>query len=195
MGKRARTTTYRARFSRWQGLRLPALCVFFALGTLLGNVAAQLIGADKDLAAYLQEIISAGVSGAVSLFSVVAAYFRYPLIILLLGYCSFGIAAIPLLLAVQGFTLSFAAATLAVSLGRQGVLLALASFGLRSMVTTLCTLLLALWALEKAGGSTEKKDGLGGNIVALCFLVSTLGVILELTVVPKLFSFALAALK
>lgn len=195
MGKRTRTTAYRARFSQLQGLRLPALCVFFALGAVLGHVAAQLVGGDGELAAYLQEIAAMEAETSVSPMSVLAMYFRYPMLVLVLGYCSFGVAAIPLLLAVQGFTLSFAAASLSASLGRQGVLLALSSFGLRSIVTVFCTLLLALWAMEKAAGSSERKVGFGGNTVVLCVLILALGVILELTVVPKLFSLALAALK
>ena len=195
MGKRARTTAYRARFSEIRALRLPALCVLFALGAVFGHVTAQIVGGDSALATYLRGAASAETAATASIFSVLATYFRYPLLALLLGYCSFGAAAIALLLAVQGFTLSFAAASLAASLGRQGVFLALASFGLRSIITVVCTLLIALWVLEKASGSSEKKSGTGGNIIALCFLVLALGVILELTVVPKLFSLALAALK
>lgn len=197
MGKRARTTAYRARFSELRGLRLPALCVFFALGAVLGHVAAQLVGGDSELAAYLRSFASleAGAVASASTLQVLVAYFRYPLLALLLGYCSFGAAAIPLLLLVQGFSLSFAAASLAASLGRQGVVLALASFGLRSIITVVCTLLLALWVLEKAAGRSESKGKSSSvNMIGFCFLVLALGVILELTVVPKLFSLALAAL-
>lgn len=195
MGKRGRTTAYRAQFSELRALRLPALCVLFALGAVLGHVTAQIVGGDIVLATYLQDVALGETTVTVSILSVLVTYFRYPLLALLLGYCSFGAAAIALLLSVQGFTLSFAAASLSASLGRQGVLLAMASFGLRSIITVVCTLLISLWTLEKASGSSEKKTETGGNFIALSFMLLVLGVILELTVVPKLFSLALAALK
>lgn len=191
-----RTSGYRARFSDLRGLRLPLLCVFFAIGAILGHVLPQLLGGDNALASQLRGF-AAGADGAMSgsLLSVIVLYFRYPLLVLLFGYYSFGAVAIPLLLAMQGFTFAFSAASLSAALGRQGVVLALTAFGLRSILTVVCTLLLALFMLERTAGNSEGKTKTNGNIVALCFLLLAVGIILELTVVPRLFAPVLEMLK
>lgn len=196
MGKRTKTTAYRLRFSDLRGMRLPALCVFFALGAVLGHVTAQLLGGDSELAAQLRSyaLLEADESMSASLFSVAALYLRYPLLVLFLGFCSFGIGIIPLVLSVQGFTFSFAAALMGASLGWQGAVLALACFGLRSILTLASTLLLALWSMERSLGS-ERTQRSSGRIIILCFLLLAVGITLELTVVPKLFSLALSMLK
>lgn len=156
----------------------------------------QLLGGDNALASQLRGF-AAGADGAMSgsLLSVIVLYFRYPLLVLLFGYYSFGAVAIPLLLAMQGFTFAFSAASLSAALGRQGVVLALTAFGLRSILTVVCTLLLALFMLERTAGNSEGKTKTNGNIVALCFLLLAVGIILELTVVPRLFAPVLEMLK
>ena len=116
----------------------------------------------------------------------------------LLASCSFGAVAIPLVCAWQGFTLSFAVACFAGSLGQEGVLLSLAAFGLRSVVVLPCTLLVAQWAFDKtlcrlrgesAAGTAAQRWRLIG-----CFIVLILGAVLEMTVVPRLFTLALSRL-
>ena len=79
-----------------------------------------------------------------------AAYLREPAVIFLLGFCTFGAAVLPLVCLWQGFTLSFAVACFAASLGRDGVLLSLAAFGIRGVILIPCTLLTAQWAFDKA---------------------------------------------
>lgn len=197
MGKRMRTSGYHARFSDLRSLRLPLLCVFFAFGAILGHVLPQLIGGDSELASQLRSYAAVGADAelSVSLLSVVVLYLRYPLLVLLFGYYSFSAVAIPLLLAFQGFTLSFSVASLAAALGRQGVFLALAAFGLRSILTVVCSLLLALAMLERTNGNNEAKTKSSGNVIALCFLLLAVGIVLELTVMPKLFTLVLGMLK
>lgn len=124
-------------------------------------------------------------------------YFRYPLAVVLLGCSVFGGAAIPLLCAAQGFSLSFAACSFAAAVGGRGVLLALASFGVRALVTIPCTMMLGTLffplALCIARGGKLIADGARTRRAAVCFLLLSAGVILELTVVPYLFAAAVAA--
>ena len=197
MGKRVKISGYRARFSDFRGVQITILCVFFALGVVLGHVLAHVSGCDRELTSQLQDYVlleGFGITPA-NLLSVSKLYLSYPLAIVLLGYCSFGAAVIPFVLAAQGFTFSFSSAALAIAFGRKGVVLALAAFGLRSILLVVCTLLLGMFVLNAKTGTTEAKFTFRGNVVALCFFLLALGIVLELTVVPKLFSMALATLK
>ena len=197
MGKRVKISGYRARFSDFRGVQITILCVFFALGVVLGHVLAHVSGCDRELTSQLQSyvLLDGFAITPATLLSVSKLYLSYPLAIVLLGYCSFGAAVIPFVLAAQGFTFSFSSAALAIAFGRKGVVLALAAFGLRSILLVVCTLLLGMFVLNAKTGTTEAKFTFRGNVVALCFFLLALGIVLELTVVPKLFSMALATLK
>lgn len=197
MGKRVKISGYRARFSDFRGVQMTILCVFFALGAVLGHVLAHVSGCDRELTSQLQDYVlleGFGITPA-NLLSVSKLYLSYPLAIVLLGYCSFGAAVIPFVLTAQGFTFSFSSAALAIAFGRKGVVLALAAFGLRSILLVVCTLLLGMFVLNAKTGTTEAKFTFRGNVVALCLLLLAVGIVLELTVVPKLFALALATLK
>lgn len=198
MGKRVKINGYRGRFSDFQGVRMTILCVFFALGAVLGHVLAHVSGYDRELTSQLQSYVlleGFGITPA-TLLSVSKLYLSYPLAVVILGYCSFGAAVIPFVLAAQGFTFSYSTAALAIAFGRKGVVLALAAFGLRSILLVVSTLLLGMFVLNtKAAETSEAKFKFRGNVVALCFFLLALGIVLELTVVPKLFALALATLK
>lgn len=197
MGKRVKISGYRARFSDFRGVQMAILCVFFALGAVLGHVLAHISGCDRELTSQLQSYVlleGFGITPA-TLLSVSKLYLSYPLAVVIFGYCSFGAAVIPFVLAAQGFTFSFSSAALAIAFGRKGVVLALAAFGLRSILLVVCTLLLGMFVLNAKTGTTEAKFTFRGNVVALCFFLLALGIVLELTVVPKLFALALATIK
>ncbi len=175
--------------------RLLTLCAFFAVGIVCGQLARH--GAPGgELAEYLRSyagmVARDGVAQA-SLPRVAAAYLREPLIILLLGSCTFGAAAIPLVCAWQGFTLSFAVACFAESLGYDGVLLSLAAFGLRYAVVLPCTLMVAQWAFDKALRHLRGEPAPARQRWHLlaCFAVLLLGAVLEMAIVPQLFTLAL----
>lgn len=178
-----------------QGLRLLLLCGFFVIGAALGHIIAQINGNDTQLYESLVSFASRNPSTQVPSFGkVIAAYLRFPLLALLLGYCSFALFAIPALVLVQGLTLSLAASTLVVTLGISGLPLALATFGLRSFVTVASTLILSLLSFERALGRIgERKHPI--QIMSVCLFLLLLGITLELTVVPSLFSSALASLE
>lgn len=196
----ARKTAYRAKAHSLQVLQMPVLCAFFAAGALLAHAVAKLWSGGEDLALYLRTYAALSADGglaAASFWQAAVAYLRYPFFALLFGFCSFGVAAIPLLLLVQGFSLSFAASVLGAALGRSGVLLALAAFGVRGLVTVVVTLLLASWSLEriKGNGSGKQMPQRGAVQFGCCVLLLLIGIVLELTVVPKLILPALGAIQ
>lgn len=195
MKKRKTTREYRPSISDFRGLRLPALCVFFALGAVLGHITAHLLGGDSDLALLLQSVAATETDNimSTSALAVIGTYFRFPLAVLLLGQCTFAVVAIPLLLAAQGFIFSFSVATLVVSLGRRAVLLALVTLGLQGLVIIFVTLLLALGVLQR-GTNSDCREKIAGSPIFIGLSLLTAGVILELTAVPKLFSLALVRL-
>lgn len=182
-------------FSAPQGLRMLFLCGFFLLGAVIGHIAARFFGSDLQLSEALFDRSSWDATPPVpSVWQVFVAYFRFPLLALLLGYCTFSFSAVPLLIVLQGFSLSFATSALTLSLGPSGIPLVLASFGLRSLITIICTLILALRSLErgsKQGGGSHHNY----SVLCICLFLLILGIVLEITVMPSLFSSALARLQ
>lgn len=76
--------------------------------------------------------------------SAVVIYFRYPLLAFLLGFASIGVVLLPCVTVAYGFFLSFSVCCFTAAFGAGGVLLALAVFGLRCVVTLPCYFLLAV---------------------------------------------------
>ena len=197
-----RKVFHRAQASSSHPLRLLTLCAFFAVGIIAGQIMQYMVGVDgsTELATYLR-----GYAGMItqqealapsSALQVVIIYFRGPLLLFLLGFCTFGAVAIPLVCALQGFILSFAVACFSASLGYEGVLLSLAAFGLRGAVTLPCSLIIGQWAFDKTihrlrgepfAGSTAQRRRL-----AVCFFVLALGAVLEIILVPQLFLLVLS---
>ena len=178
-----------------RGLRLLFLCGFVVFGAVIGHIVTRLIGNEFELKQMLAALASQETaSAAPSLWKVFAVYFRFPLLAFLLGYCSFALAAVPILIAIQGFSLSFAASALVVSLGPAGIPLALSSFGLRSLITIVCTLFIGLWALSRVTGNNDKEQH-AMRLFGICFFLLLIGTILELTIMPALFSSALGGLQ
>lgn len=194
---RLRKVFHRAQASQPQIPRLLMLCAFFAAGIIFGQIAQTAV-ASSELAEYLRHyagwLAQDGMTG-VSFWQVVVSYLREPLAVLLFGFCTFGAAVIPLVCAWQGFTLSFAVACFSASFGSSGILLSLAAFGVRSVILLPCTLVLARWALDRAlcrlRGEASPQTGPWWLLPGCCILL-TLGTVLEMTVVPRLFIFVLS---
>ena len=79
-----------------------------------------------------------------AMLSALVLYYRYPLFAVLLGFAYIGVALLPCLTAEFGFSLSFSVCCFPVSFGGNGVLLALAVFGVRCAVTLPVFFLLAV---------------------------------------------------
>lgn len=142
-----------AQGGRLSGLLLLAL--FFLAGIILGQVLSARVPDDAggELGRYLSDYVrlEEGKAGSPVLTAAVL-YFRYPLLAFFLGFTSLGVALLPCLTMACGFFLSFSVCCFTAAFGPDGVLLALAVFGIRCMVTLPCYFLLAVpsWSASAA---------------------------------------------
>ncbi len=134
--------------------RLLFLALFFFAGILLGQVFSSRVPdtTGDELARYLKDFLKVGEEDPSprAVLSAAVLYFRYPLAAFLLGFASIGVLALPLVTGAFGGFLSFSVCCFTASFGPDGVLLALAVFGLRCVVTLPCYFLLAVPALERS---------------------------------------------
>ena len=148
--------------------RLLALALCFLAGLLLGQVVAGRLAPEtaQELRTYLNGFFSlenhSEAAGQTAL-STLAVYFRYPLLAALLGFASVGVVLLPVLTAAFAFFLSFSVCCFTAAFGPDGVLLALAVFGLRCAVTLPCYLALAAPALRNAAALAALSLGGGGR--------------------------------
>lgn len=177
--------------------RLYILCLFFAAGMLAGHLACRAVPSD-DLTALRSYVmryaqLSSEERGCAGLAQVVWVYFRYPAAAFLLGFTAWGVMLIPLVCAAQGFFLSFAVQCFAASLGRQGVLLALAALGTRCLFVLPCLLLTssdgfsAAWRLAER----QKPEARDRRRLLICVFVLLTGTVAECALVPRLFAWVL----
>ncbi|MEY8386248.1 hypothetical protein AALC17_02990 [Oscillospiraceae bacterium 38-13] len=145
-------------------IRLLFLALFFFAGILLGQVFSSRVppATGEELTRYLTDYLQveeeltpqAALSAAV-------LYFRYPLAAFLLGFASIGVLLLPFATGAFGFFLSFSVSCFAAAFGADGVLLALAVFGIRCAVTLPCYFLLAVPSLERSLALASLSLGVG----------------------------------
>lgn len=149
MDKRRETTEWRRRLSR-----LLFLALFFFVGIVLGQVFSGRVPDEtgEELTRYLTDFLRVETGEPIPRAALSAAvlYFRYPLLAFLLGFASIGVVLLPLTAGVFGFFLSFSVCCFTAAFGPDGVLLALAVFGIRCAVTLPCYFLLAAASLERS---------------------------------------------
>lgn len=144
--------------------RLLALAACFFLGMVLGQVAAARVPGEtgEELASYLRSYVSLSPSCSPRVvLSTLALYLRDPLLAALLGFASLGVVLLPCMTVACGFFLSFSVCCFTAAFGREGVLLALAVFGLRCAVTLPCYFLLAVPAWQTAAALADASFGRG----------------------------------
>ena len=146
--------------------RLLLLALFFLAGIFLGQVLSGRVpdATGDELRRYLEDYMQLGGGGAPTARTVLSAlviYFRYPLMAFLLGFASIGVVLLPCATAAYGFFLSFSVCCFTASFGADGVLLALAVFGLRCAVTLPCYFLLAAPSWGTAAGLAAVSFGSG----------------------------------
>ena len=134
--------------------RLLFLALFFFAGVVLGQVFSSRVpdATGDELARYLSDFLKVEgreLSPRAAL-SAAVLYFRYPLAAFLLGFASIGVLLLPAATGIFGFFLSFSVCCFTAAFGSDGVLLALAVFGLRCAVTLPCYFLLAVPSLERS---------------------------------------------
>ena len=189
-------------------LRLALLTACFLLGVFLGQVLSARVGAEtaEELDRYLHgyfSLPSPPETGGMAALSTLTVYFRYPLLAFLLGFASVGAVLLPAFTAAYGFFLSFSVCCFTAAFGRSGVLLALAVFGLRCLVTLPCYFCVAVPALEKSAALAALSLNRGGRAApptygrpwwlrcgAVCGVL-TAGVLAELLTGPRLLAWTL----
>lgn len=189
------------------GPRIDPAVFFFSVSFLLGGIAGyfscRAMGIDAEIRTYLtryaEVLSSGGAITAASVLSVAAAYYRVPCVVFLCRsfrrafYWHCGVFLL------EGFLLSFAVSSLTLALGRTGVLVSLCVFGVRLLFVLPVSLSLALLgrsAGEESSGRRMTRSGRKRESNRLRFLfvypaLLALGVMVELTFVPKLAAFAL----
>lgn len=133
--------------------RLLFLALFFFAGIVLGQVFSSRVpdATGEELTRYLTDFLKLeGRASPGAAASAAVLYFRYPLAAFLLGFASIGVLLLPLAAGAFGFFLSFSVCCFTAAFGPDGVLLALAVFGLRCAVTLPCFFLLAVPSLERS---------------------------------------------
>ena len=142
------------------------MALFFLAGVLLGQVLSGRVPdtTGDELRRYLEDYVRLGGEGAPTVQTALSAlviYFRYPLFAFLLGFASIGVVLLPCVTAAYGFFLSFSVCCFTAAFGVDGVLLALAVFGLRCMVTLPCYFLLAAASWGTSAGLAAVSFGRG----------------------------------
>lgn len=148
------------------GLHSLLLAVFFFLGIGAGVVCAGRISGDveRELTTYLTDYLALAQSqdlGISVVCSLTLLYLQGPVLAFLCGVCSAGILLLPLLAAAAGFFPAYAAGCLTASFGGRGLLLALAFFGFRCLVTVPCFFLLAAPAMGRPPHCVDYPGGDG----------------------------------
>lgn len=134
------------------------LGLFFLGGILIGRTCsfATAEPAGQELTSYLRDYLSLeSERSCKTAVSALILYFRYPLLALLLGSSTLGIILLPLASSAFGFSLSFAVNCFAAAFGSSGVLLALAIFGVRCLISLPCFFLMAVPAWANAAALTS----------------------------------------
>ena len=150
-------------------LRLALLALCFLAGVILGQVLAGRVPPEigQELERYLTGYFSLDRKQSADqkvLLSTLMIYFRYPALAFLLGFSSIGIVLLPALSLAYGFFLSFSVCCFTASFGGGGVLLALAVFGLRCVVTLPCYFALAVPSLRNAVSLAALSVGRGRRV-------------------------------
>jgi len=143
---------------------LVLLSLFFFFGIVMGQVLAKYVpdATGLELKRYLEDYFRLEMSWDWrTVLSAFILYFRYPLAAVLLGFASVGVVLLPVVTGAMGFFLSFSVCCFTAAFGSNGVLLALAVFGLRCVVTLPCFFLLALPAWETSGALAALSFGRG----------------------------------
>lgn len=180
-------------------LLLLALCFFG--GLILGQVLAGRVpdATGGELTRYLSDYVQLNGEAPLTAETVLSAaviYFRYPLLAFLLGFASVGVVLLPCVTAAFGFFLSFSVSCFTAAFGADGVLLALAVFGLRCAVTLPCYFLLAVPSWGTSAALASLSFGRGRRCapvaygrswwirLAVCSAVLLAGVCVDLFVSP-----------
>lgn len=166
------------------------LCgAFFCAGSLLGIFCEKFVStqAHEQLSEYLRTYVTFVSEGIVegSFFAVLLGYLRYPVLTFAAGFFGAGTLLLPIIFAMQGFSLSFAVQCIMASLGQQGALISLSLLGIRSFLILPCTLYLAGTVHRKA---EQRRFYITSDYITFgaCLCLLLLGAFVDVAIAPKL---------
>ncbi len=185
-------------------LRLLLLALFFVSGVCFAYAASARCAEEtgETLRQYYEGYLALAPERAASgetVAQTAACFFRAPVLAFLLGFASIGVFALPVLLAAQGFILSFSLFSFAQAVGREGFAALPALFAVRMLFVLPCTFILGAAALERSyalallsmGGRRVRPVTCGTAYwyrFAVCCVSLLAGCALELWLVPLLLS-------
>lgn len=184
-------------------IRLLLLAGFFFAGAVLGQVLSKKIPVSTadELKRYLKDyflLSDKGNFSTKSFLSSLLLYFRYPLLAFLLGFASVGVFLLPAVSVAFGFFLSFSVCCFTAVFGGEGVLLALAVFGLRCFMTLPSFFLIAVPSFQNSTALAVISFGRGKRVQpvrygsnwwlrgAIVAAVLTAGALMETLITPQL---------
>ena len=176
------------------------ICICFIIGAITGSVIAANGGDSTQIASLITDYT---VSSDVSFWRVLANVFRFPIIILLCGFCVFGAVFIPAVVALRGFLLLFTMTSFVRIFGWHGLLFSAALFGIQCLLLLPCMLMLAAQGVVSASLlfslASSKGKKLSGSIfsssyfsrILVCVGVLLICTLAEMFITPSLVSAAL----
>lgn len=176
------------------------LAALFLIGIFTGCFVSLRVSGETSeyLTGYISGIVN-GEAVSSSAGQAIVNSFLFPAIVFVLSFTVFGIAAIPLAVAIRAFFLSFAITAFICSFGNTGILLALGALGLQNLLSLPCLFILSAQGMASSlavvsvfSGKPKKAGGFYGKPALfkalICFLVLIAAALLEAYVTPLLFS-------
>lgn len=137
----------------WDGrFYLTVLLLCFFVGAFGGFLLATIGTFGGELRGYLSDYFALAAGGrlSISFFSVLWDVFRWPLAAAAFSLTPLGVGAIPALLMIRGFLLSYAAACFGALMGVEGAAVAAAVFGVTALFTVPALLVIACESFRSA---------------------------------------------
>lgn len=188
--------------TRDAGLTVSAIA--FLLGSATACICAKYVAGDglDSLSAYVLnyiDVLKAGSFIRPGFFTVVFDVLKYAALIFVAGFSFLGVAAVPIIMAMRGFFLCFSISAFVIAFGYAGFTIALAVFGLSSLIILPCLFALAARSFSSARvllGTLRDKSSGGGQAFDRAFFLNALiclgfllmAVFLEYLITPLLIS-------
>lgn len=181
--------------------------ILFMCGCVAGTVTAGFVSNGTRLNDFFSSFMSFFLTGNATrqnMLSAILDAFKYNLMAIALGFSVAGVFLVPVLSAVRGFFLCFSVAMVVRVLGDNGVALALAIFGVGTLITIPCFFILSVdafyasaYIFRLATQRTQKLDAAPFNSryfirCGICLLVLMLSALIDVYMTPYLISLAAA---
>lgn len=191
---------------------LPGLILcgaLFLCGCVAGTFSSAFVQDGVALTEYFSEYLSLEKDGSFidpSFFSVLMDTLKYPMAIFAFGFSMPGVIGIPALSCIKGYSLAFSISIMVRLYGGDGVLLAISLFGITTLITIPCFLILAAQAFRASCllSYAVIKPGMRGSIgiyntkyfisLLICFGILIIAALLDTYVTVHMVKFAVSYL-